>query len=189
MKTLALFRHAKSDWGDARARDFDRPLNKRGRKGAVLMGRHIRDYGLQTGQKWSRIIASPAVRAAETTELAANGAGYGSGSNFAVNWDRRIYLASSAVLIDLLREQEDGSDSILMVGHNPGLEDLIFDLVPDDGSSPLRDLVEEKFPTATFAVLELDVAHWSDVREGCARLVHLTRPRDLDPALGPGVED
>ena len=153
------------------------------------MGRHIREYGEKFGLKWARIIASPAVRAAETTELAANGAGYGSGKNFAVNWDRRIYLASSAVLIDLLREQEDDFGSLLMVGHNPGLEDLIFDLVPDDGSSPLRDLVEEKFPTATFAVLQLDVARWADVRDGCARLVHLTRPRDLDPALGPGLED
>lgn len=185
MKTLGLFRHAKSDWGDARARDFDRPLNKRGRKGALLMGRHIREYG----QKWNRIICSPAVRAAETTEIAAAGAGYGNGKGFAVNWDRRIYLASSAVLIDLLREQEEQLDAILMVGHNPGLEDLIFDLVPDDGASPLRDIVEEKFPTASFAVLQLDVAHWNEVREGCARLIHLVRPRDLDPQLGPTVED
>ena len=189
MKTLGLFRHAKSDWGDARARDFDRPLNKRGRKGAMVMGRHIRDYSATTGQKWSRIISSPAVRAAETTELAATGAGYGSGQSFAVNWDRRIYLASSAVLMDLLREQDDDLDSLLMIGHNPGLEDLIFDLVPDDGSSPLRDIVEQKFPTATFAVLELDAAHWANVRECCARLVHLTRPRDLDPTLGPLLED
>lgn len=188
MKTLGLFRHAKSDWGDARARDFDRPLNKRGRRGAVLMGRHIRQYCEERGLKWTRILSSPAVRAAETAELAANGAGYGNGNNFAVNWDRRIYLASSAVLVDLLREQDDVAGSILMIGHNPGLEDLIFDLVPDNGSSPLRDIVEQKFPTATFAVLELDVARWADVREGCARLVHLTRPRDLDPALGPGVE-
>ena len=73
-----------------------------------------------------------------------------------------------------------------MVGHNPGLEDLIFDLVPDDGSSPLRDQVEEKFPTATYAVLELAIDRWSDLADGCGRLVHLVRPRDLDPALGPG---
>jgi phosphohistidine phosphatase len=193
MKTLGLFRHAKSDWGDARARDFDRPLNKRGRKGALVMGRHIHDFG----QKWNRIIASPAVRAAETIEVAAVGAGRENGAGgsggrakgFAVNWDRRIYLASSAVLIDLLREQDDALDAILMVGHNPGLEDLIFDLVPDDGSSPLRDLVEVKFPTASFAVLQLNVANWAAVRENCARLVHLTRPRDLDPALGPVAED
>ena len=72
-----------------------------------------------------------------------------------------------------------------MCGHNPGLEDLIFDLVPDDGTSPLRDSVEEKFPTGTFAVLNLGIEHWTDLEHGRATLIHLTRPRDLDPALGP----
>jgi phosphohistidine phosphatase len=177
MKILSLFRHAKSDWHDARARDFDRPLNDRGRKGAALMGKHI----LEAGYACNRIIASPAVRCAETVELASQAVG----QTFPVNWDRRIYLASSATLIDLLKEQEGDPASLLMVGHNPGLEDLIFDLVPDDGSSPLRDVVEQKFPTATYAVLELDVENWSDVAEGCARLVHITRPRDLDASLGP----
>ncbi|MEL0211856.1 MAG: histidine phosphatase family protein, partial [Novosphingobium sp.] len=62
MKTLALFRHAKSDWSDARARDFDRPLNERGKRGARAMGEYIRD----TGRTFDRMIASPAVRAAET---------------------------------------------------------------------------------------------------------------------------
>jgi phosphohistidine phosphatase len=84
-----------------------------------------------------------------------------------------------------LRELEDDPASVIMVGHNPGLEDLIFDLVPDDGSSPLREIVEVKFPTAAFAVLELDIDHWSDIADGCARLVYLKRPRDLDPGLGP----
>ena len=180
-KLLGLFRHAKSDWQDARLRDFDRPLNERGRKGAALMGRHIQDYGVS----WNRVIASPAVRVAQTIELAAKAAG----STPPVIWDRRIYLASSATLMDLLREQEGDPAGIIMVGHNPGLEDLIFDLVPDDGSSPLRDIVEEKFPTAAFAVLELDIARWADLEDGCARLVHLTRPRDLDAELGPSLED
>ena len=179
MKTLGLFRHAKSDWHDPRARDFDRPLNLRGEKGAGLMGRHIFDHSV----KWDKVIASPAVRVAETIELAAKAAG----RPIAVNWDRRIYLASSATLLDLLREQKDDPDSVLMVGHNPGLEDVIFDLVPDDGSSPLRDLVEAKFPTASFAVLELDIERWNQLKDCCGKLVHLTRPRDLDPALGPEV--
>jgi len=72
-----------------------------------------------------------------------------------------------------------------MVGHNPGLEDLIFDLVPDDGSSPMRDTVEDKFPTAAFAVLELAIETWDQIEDGCGCLVHLSRPRDLDPELGP----
>lgn len=181
MKILGLYRHAKSDWHDARARDFDRPLNKRGRKGAELMGQHIADHGID----WERIIASPAVRVAETIERGAKD----HARMAPVIWDRRIYLASSATLLDLLHEQEGDPATILMIGHNPGLEDLIFDLVPDDGSSPLRDIVEEKFPTAAFAVLELDADSWADVHEGSARLVHLTRPRDLDPKLGPEPVD
>ena len=181
MKTLGLFRHAKSDWNDARLRDFDRPLNKRGRTGAALMGLHIRDQG----PVWERIIASPAVRVTQTIDLAGDAAG----QTPKVNWDRRIYLASSPTLMDLLREVEGDPASILMVGHNPGLEDLIFDLVPDDRTSPLRDEVEEKFPTATYAVLELAIDHWHDIDDGCARLVHLKRPRDLDASLGPSLEN
>lgn len=177
MKILGLFRHAKSDWNDARLRDFDRPLNQRGRKGAALMGDHIREQG----QQWDRVIASPAVRVTQTIEIASSSASAAP----RVNWDRRIYLASSDTLLDVLREQEGDPGSIVMVGHNPGLEDLIFDLVPDDDSSPLRDIVEEKFPTAAYAVLELAIKNWSDVKEGCGRLVHLTRPRDLNPLLGP----
>jgi phosphohistidine phosphatase len=177
MKTLGLFRHAKSDWHDARARDFDRPLNARGRKGAVVMGKHIREAGYGC----ARIVASPAVRCAETIELGSEATGH----SYPVIWDRRIYLASSATLLELLREMDGDPPSVLMVGHNPGLEDLIFDLVPDDGGSPLRNIVEDKFPTAAYAVLELDIDHWADAEPGCARLVHLTRPRDLDPGLGP----
>lgn len=177
MKTLALFRHAKSDWSDARARDFDRPLNARGVRGAQVMGAHIRI----SGARFDRMIASPAVRVAETIEEASKAWG----RSFPVEWDRRIYLASSAVLMDLLRELEGDPASVLMVGHNPGLEDLIFDLVPDDGTCPLRDAVEQKFPTATLAVIQLAIDRWADLEEGCGRLTALTRPRDLDPALGP----
>lgn len=181
MKILGLLRHAKSDWGDARARDFDRPLNERGLKGARVMGEHIRS----TGRTFQRILASPAVRVSDTIENAAKAWGHA----FPVEWDRRIYLASSGTLMDLLRDLEGDPASVLMIGHNPGLEDLIFDLVPEDGSSPLRDVVEEKFPTATYAVLELAIDNWEDIDDGCARLIELVRPRDLDPELGPVLVD
>ena len=185
MKTLGLFRHAKSGWADPRARDFDRPLSERGTRGAVLMGAHIRDFGQAQGLRFDRVLASPAVRVTETIEHASKAYGL----SFPVEWDRRIYLASSATLLDLLRGVEGDPAAVLMVGHNPGLEDLIFDLVPDDGSSPLRDEVEVKFPTATFAILELDIGSWGDLAEGGARLTHMMRPRDLDPALGPELVD
>ena len=177
MKRLGLFRHAKSDWNDAKLTDFDRPLNERGRKGAELMGRHIRECE----GNWQRVIASPAVRVTQTIEIAA----FAAGSVPPVIWDRRIYLATSDSLIDLVREFKPSLDAVIIAGHNPGLEDLIFDLVPDDGSSPLRDEVEMKFPTAAFAVLEMAIDSWDDVTPGCARFVSLKRPRDLDETLGP----
>ena len=145
------------------------------------MGRHICQFGREFGIRFDRVLASPAVRVAETVELASKAFG----RSFPVEWDRRIYLASSATLLDVLHGLEGDPAAVLMVGHNPGLEDLIFDLVPDDGSSALRDEVEAKFPTAAFAVLELPAERWSDVAEGSARFTHLTRPRDLDPSLGP----
>lgn len=177
MKLLGLFRHAKSDWNDARLRDFDRPLNERGRKGAALMGVHIFEYGV----RWGRVLASPAARVTQTIEIA----GEAAHSTPPIIWDRRIYLANSATLMDVLREQQDDPASIIMVGHNPSLEDLIFDLVPDDGQNPLREIVEIKFPTAAFAVLELDIENWAEIGGNCARLIHLQRPRDIDSALGP----
>lgn len=179
MKILGIFRHAKSDWNDARLRDFDRPLNQRGRKGAALMGMHIRDNAVG----WQRVLASPAVRVTQTLEIACEAAG----ETPPITWDRRIYLASSATLIDILKEISDGPGSVILVGHNPGLEDLIFDLVPDDGASPLRDIVEEKLPTAAYAVLELAIDDWSELAPGCGKIRHLVRPRDLDPDLGPDL--
>ena len=113
-------------------------------------------------------------------------AGYG--RKMEPTWDRRIYLASSATLLDVLREVSDEHDSVMMVGHNPGMEDVVFDLVPDDGSSPLREEVEVKYPTAALAQLDIDIDSWSDIGKPVALLKRFVRPRDLDPELGPDAE-
>ena len=89
------------------------------------------------------------------------------------------------VRIDVLRGVDDSANHVLMVGHNPGLEDLVFDLVPDDGSSPLRDVVEEKFPTAALAVITFETDDWGAIRTNSGTLVRFVRPRDLDVGLGP----
>jgi len=181
MKYLTLFRHAKSGWDDPVARDFDRPLNERGKIAAELIGQ----FAARQGMVFDHMISSPAVRCIDT--LDAFFTGYG--KTIEPQWDRRVYLASSATLLDVVRETPAHVQSLMLVGHNPGMEDLVLSLVPDDGSSPLRDLVEEKFPTASLAVLAWDSDNWADLREGGARLVQFTRPRDLDPALGPEHED
>jgi len=177
LKRLTLLRHAKSDWDDPVPRDFDRPLNRRGEKAAHLMGDHAARKGLRFGL----LVASPAVRVVQTLETFFTGYG----EKLEPHWDRRIYLASASTLMDVMRDLPDSADSVLMAGHNPGLEELILDLVPEDADNKLRGDVEVKFPTASLAVLDLDVDRWKDVRENSATLVSFTRPRDLDPALGP----
>lgn len=178
MKLLSILRHAKSGWDDPVARDFDRPLNARGASGAELIGRHAAGQGFAPQMIW----ASPAVRVVETLDRFQPAAGL---EALEPKWDRRIYLASSASLTDLLRETPDSIDHALICGHNPGLEDLILELVADDGTSPLRDVVEEKFPTAALATLHCDIARWDELAMRCARLAALALPRELDPALGP----
>lgn len=180
MKKLTLLRHAKSSWEDAVARDFDRPLNDKGKRAAQSIGRFVKQNALA----FDLILASPAVRVIETLEHVEEACG----NSYEPEWERKIYLASSATLLDVLRSIDSDADHVLMVGHNPGLEDLVFDLVPGDGSSKARQLVEEKYPTAAMAEMTLDIDSWSDIAESCGSLDRFTRPRDLDPELGPNYD-
>lgn len=174
MKTLTLLRHAKSGWDDPVARDFDRPLNPKGRRAAQTVGREMKRLGLG----FDHVVASPAVRVKETIEEVEGAFG----SALAPAWDRRLYLASAASLLDVARETPDDAASLLLIGHNPGLEELVLDLA---AAGPLREEVEEKYPTATLAELTFEVSDWADLAPGGADLTRLVRPRDLDPTLGP----
>jgi phosphohistidine phosphatase len=173
VKLLGLLRHAKSDWDDLTLRDFDRGLNGRGRKGAALMGAHIAEHGAP----WDMILASPAARVKATLDA--------SGLPQPVTYTEDAYLADAATLLALLRQHGGAADAVLLVAHNPGLQELVMELVPPEGETALFGELLEKFPTAAFAVLELDIAEWDQCQPGCGRLVHFARPRDLDPALGP----
>lgn len=177
MKILGLLRHAKSDWNDPAQRDFDRGLNDRGRRGAELIGRHIRDHNV----KWDKLLASQAVRVRETLDSAL--------PDMEAIFDNRLYLASSETIQEAVESHagvgDDEVDAILVAGHNPGLQEVLLDLVSPARENDLFHEASVKFPTATFAVLECKIDHWSELKNHCATLVHFARPRDLDPALGP----
>ena len=175
MKTLTLLRHAKSTWNDPVERDFDRPLNGRGRRAAARVGQWLRDEE----HGFDHVRASPAVRVRQTIE----GVEDGLGAALHALFDTRIYLASAMTLLDIVQNFEPGCDRALLIGHNPGLEDLLLFLTPD--ADPLRGEAEIKYPTATLAVLDLSVDAWRDVAPGSAHLRVFVRPRDLDPSLGP----
>jgi len=173
VKILGLLRHAKSDWHDSSQRDFDRGLNDRGRRGAALIGKHIADHGV----KWGAVLASPAERVKMTIADAL--------PQHSPVFDKRLYLASADTIIETIESHGGDNEAVLVTGHNPGLQDLLLELVSPSHENELFREATVKFPTATFAVLECAIADWSELRKYTAKLVHFARPRDLDPDLGP----
>ncbi len=176
-KLLGLYRHAKSDWGDGATRDFDRGLNDRGDRGAIVMGEHIRAHGVA----WDLSLASPAVRVRDTL--------LGGLPDMPVTYDDRLYLASSDTILEVAQEHaakaEAEPDTILMSGHNPGMQEVVLELVSPSHENDLFREAVVKFPTAAFAVMECNIDSWDKLKPRCAKLIHFARPRDLDPALGP----
>jgi phosphohistidine phosphatase len=173
MKTLTLLRHAKSTWDDPVARDFDRPLNPRGRRAARTVGAEMRALGLA----FDKVVASPARRVVET--LGEVEQAYG---RLDPTYDERLYLAGTTGLLDIVHETSDRVERLLVVGHNPGLEELALLLTR---SGTLRAEVAVKYPTATLAEIAFPVESWAEVVAGLGQLDRFIRPRDLDPALGP----
>ncbi|MBS0480430.1 MAG: histidine phosphatase family protein, partial [Proteobacteria bacterium] len=171
---------AKSGWDDHAARDFDRRLNPKGERAARTIGQHMRDRGLS----WDHAIASPAARVVETLQQVS--AGYG--RTIEPEWDRRAYLASAGMLLDLIHHAPVEAKTLLLSGHNPGIEELVLMLVPDRSGDALRDEVEAKFPTASLAVITCEGDTWGGIIAGKCTLATFTRPRDLDPGLGPDAD-
>jgi phosphohistidine phosphatase len=181
LKSLTILRHAKSGWDATVERDFDRPINARGERGADVVGQWLKRQDLPV----DHIIASPAVRVTQTLDIFLPESGL---NTLEPQFDRRIYLASAATLIDVIRETAKCVDHLLIAGHNPGLEDLILMLVPSSSTDAHRPKVDEKLPTAALARLELDIADWEELDEGLARFADFIRPRDLDPSLSPAMD-
>lgn len=162
MKTLLVQRHAKSSWKHPEVSDHDRPLNKRGRRDAPRMGRFVAAQGLRPDV----IVASTARRARRTAEEVARHAG----CEGAVQLDRRLYLASPDEIVDVVRGVAGGARRVMVVGHNPGLEDLVARLAGR----------RETLPTAALAALRLSIRSWTELTASTAGdLAGLWRPREL----------
>jgi phosphohistidine phosphatase len=162
MKTLLLLRHAKSDWDDPSLRDFDRPLAARGERDAPRIGKALR----KRGRLPDLIISSPAARAKATIEAVIKTARV----NLEIQFDETVYGASSAELMKVIRRLPDGSSCALLVGHNPGFEDLVGRL---SGS-------HERMPTAALACIEFRTDHWNAVNDGEGKLLWLLTPKHLN---------
>jgi phosphohistidine phosphatase len=161
MKTLYLLRHAKSSWKEPGLEDFDRPLNRRGREAAPLVGRYIRKQGLRV----DLLLSSPAARARQTAALVHEAARL----TAELLDDERIYEADAARLLEVVEQAPESADALMLVGHNPGMEELLKLLTGE----------AREMSTATLACVALDVEKWSKARAGAGRLEWLVRPKEL----------
>lgn len=137
-------RHAKSDWDAAYTADFDRPLNGRGRRDAPRVGDFLADQSAEP----DLIVASPARRARATAELAADAGDFACELAF----DQRIYQADAAALLEVIADLPEWAERVMLVGHNPGCEELVADLCGEITA----------MPTAAIACVALDITAWTD---------------------------
>ena len=170
MPRVLLFRHAKASRAGSGLKDRDRPLAKRGIADAPVMGDYLARHGLVP----DLVLCSPALRTRDTWRLAA-----GSFTQaFRMQEDDRLYEADARDLLDVVRGVADEVGTLLIVGHNPGLEDLA-DLLVGSGDAEARAAMRAKFPTGAIAVIDFVVPHWADVKPGAGRLDRFVSPKIL----------
>ncbi|NOQ35299.1 MAG: NUDIX domain-containing protein, partial [Methylococcaceae bacterium] len=167
-KELLLLRHGKSDW-DVNTDDFDRPLKDRGKRGAQRLGVWMQQQGLIP----DFILSSPAERALTTAEKLCKSMGLATRDIYT---DSRIYMADSHTLKRIIRECPTQAQRVLIVGHNPTLEDLLNELVDDSIKIPKDGKL---LPTATLAHLKLK-GDFAQLTNHSAKLKNITRASSLD---------
>jgi phosphohistidine phosphatase len=169
MKRVYLLRHAKSSWKDRSLADRDRPLARRGKRAAEAMSDHLHAEEIRP----DLVLCSPALRTRETLELIEPGFR----GEVEAKVDDQLYGASEATLFERVRTLPDEIASVMLIGHNPGLEELALALASKgEGLARMR----EKYPTAALATVDLPADRWSAVERGSGELVGYVRPSDLD---------
>lgn len=170
MRRLILFRHAKSDWTGDAATDHDRGLAPRGRRTAGPMGAWLAGRGFRP----DLVICSTATRAKRTWNLAKAAFTPAPKTEFS----DAVYEASAKALLDVVRGAPGDAQTLMIVGHNPGLEDLIA-LLAASGDPEARRTLSAKFPTAAIAVLDIPEDGWSAIAPKSARLDRFVTPKLL----------
>ena len=170
MKRLSLLRHAKSSWADPELCDFDRPLKKRGIKAARAMGEELRRRDIS----FDLVLASPAKRILET--IACFEKGYGRPLD--TRFEQGIYEASALGLWQIIERASNGSNSLLLVGHQPGLQNLAT--MTAARSDPRHHELRDYFPTAAFAMIAFDTDDWRSIEPGTGRVELYLTPRALE---------
>lgn len=170
MKTIYLLRHAKSSWGDAALADSDRPLNDRGKGAADAMAAFLAEAKIQP----NLVLCSSAKRTRETLARILPGLG----NKVPAVIEEALYHAEAGDLLRRLHGVDNSLASVMLIGHNPGLEDLARRLASGGDADALARLAA-KYPTGALAVLEADVTRWRDLEKDGARLRAFVCPQDF----------
>jgi phosphohistidine phosphatase len=160
-RTLYLLRHAKSSWKDDSLADFDRPLKGRGRDAAERMGKRLASEKLEDAM----LICSPAARTRETAQIVLKHSRLRMDQRF----DERIYDASLRDLLQVVSELPDDKQTAMMIGHNPGFEELLTFLTGE----------ARRMPTCALAKIKLGVESWKDVKAGEGSLGLFLTPKGM----------
>ena len=171
---LYLLRHAKSDWSNKDLDDFDRPLSARGIDAAPRIGSYMSHHRYVP----KLIKCSSAQRTRETLDLVFP---YFSPAP-KILYSRSLYLAEPKVLLEEIRQTPRSCESVLVVGHNPGMGTLALALaaLPEDSEEDERkERLAERFPTGCLAVLDFNVNEWRAVKPLSGRLLDYVRPKEL----------
>jgi len=175
MKTLYVLRHAKAERDAPSGEDYDRSLDARGRNDAARLGRMLKRSLAALGTNWpDLIVSSSSARTMQTVEqLVAEWP-----KSPEIRFDKKIYLAPASHLLDAVRAFPDAASSVVLVGHNPGMEELASQLANKVASDALRRMKSD-FPTCALATFEISIDTWARTIPDLARLVAFSTPKDL----------
>ena len=173
VKRLWLLRHAKSSWDDPGLPDTDRPLAPRGQRAAELLAAHLAASDIRP----ATVLCSSSLRTRETlaTILPALG------DALEIHIERELYGAGPAALLERLGRVPNRALSVMLIGHNPGIQYLALELAT---TGPALAALRERFPTGALATVEIEVERWRDITDGKATATGLVTPRSLE--TGPG---
>jgi phosphohistidine phosphatase len=167
-KRLYLLRHAKSDWDDPELADHERPLAPRGKRASKAIAKHLVEEGIEP----ALVLCSSAVRTRETLDRIASALG-----SPEVEIEDELYGAGAATLLERLRRVPDSAAAVMLIGHNPGIEELAMELA---GTGEDLERMERKYPTAALATLTVPGDSWSELDAGRSEVVGFVLPRELE---------
>jgi phosphohistidine phosphatase len=173
MRRLMLLRHAKSDRSLPGMRDHERPLAPRGGSAARKIGAYMARHGLVP----DRAVCSTAVRTRDTWALVTQALQKPPPTTF----EGRLYDATPAAILDVLRETANEMHCLLVIGHNPGMQEVARQLIAS-GEVEARERLSEKFPTAGLAVIDFAFDDWNKLHPRAGRLDRFVTPRSLNAA-------